>query len=200
VRAASQAAQAAAATTAMPGDLEDLGGERTAAVDPAVPDKAELERLRAEVAQRAAEMTRSMAAARDGANELATKAKGAAARGQADEAAQLERKADAERARMHGMLAELATLESELKDLERALAQIGDLPRAAAEPASPPPRGKPAAGSSIDDELARLKRGTASGTAAPPRASRAAAKSEPKTVDDELAALKKKMQQPKKKP
>ena len=75
-----------------------------------------------------------MAAARDAATELADKAKGATARGAADEAAQLERKADAERARMHAMLAELATLESELKELERAIEKVKDMP--------PPPRAR----------------------------------------------------------
>ena len=195
VRAASAAAQAAAATTAMPGELEDLGGGSSPSVPDieSLPDKAELERLRGEVAQRVAEMTKSMAAARDAANDLSQKAKGAAARGQADEAAQLDRKADAERARMHALLAELATLESELKELERAIAQIGDVPRAAKEP----PRGGARPTGTIDDELERLKRGTGGGAPPPPRQGKP--KPADKTVDDELAALKKKMQQQKKK-
>jgi hypothetical protein len=198
VRAASQAARAAAATTAMPGELEDLGGGGgdAAEAEADLPDKAELERLRGEVAQRVTEMTRSMAAARDAASDLSSKAQGARARGQADEAVQLERKADAERARMHGMLAELAQLESELKDLERAIAQVAD------RPAPPPPRAKPAA--SIDDELERMKRGGGGGGAGagappPPRAGKPKPDAAPKTVDDELAALKRKMQQQKKK-
>jgi hypothetical protein len=203
VRAASAAAQAAAATTAMPGELEDLGGDTPAAAADTsnLPDKAELERLRGEVARRVAEMSKSMAAARDAATDLADKAKGAAARGAKDEATQLERRADAERARMHSMLSELATLESELKDLERAIAQIGDIPRAATEAPPKPPR------ATIDDELDKLKRGTPgaapprpSGKSGPNKAPRAPAGD--KTVDDELAALKKKMQQgggPKKK-
>jgi hypothetical protein len=196
VRAASAAAQAAAAQTAMPGELEDLGGGSTSSAPDTddLPDKAELERLRAEVARRVAEMSKSMTAARDAATDLANKAKGAAARGAADEAAQLDRRADAERARMHSMLAELAQLESELKELERAIAQVGDLPPRSEAPQSPPR-------SSVDDELANMKRG-----APPPRAQKSgptkAPRQEPKTVDDELAALKKKMQQgggPKKK-
>ncbi|HUJ59069.1 MAG TPA: hypothetical protein VLX92_11275 [Kofleriaceae bacterium] len=212
VHAASVAAQAAAAQTAMPGELEDLGGG-PAPVDVDLPDKAELERLRAEVARRVAEMTRSMAAARDAAAELGDKARGAAARGQADEAAQLERKADAERARMHAMLAELATLESELKELERAIAQVGDRPRA--PPPPPPedqaPRARPGKPASIDDELARIKRSAGGGAPAPapaspppprtPPSGKSARRGEAKTVDDELAALKRKMDQaPKKKP
>ena len=219
VRAASAAAQAAAQASAMPGDLEDLGGGPAAsAPDIELPDKAELERLRAEVSQRVTEMTRAMSAARDAATDLADKAKGAAARGQADEAVQLERKADAERARMHAMLAELATLESELKELERALAQIKDIPRAATSAPPPPreeaydiPRGRPAA--SVDDELERLKRASGGPGASAPPPPRPGGKSGPNkaprgsggaktTVDDELEALKKKMQQqggPKKK-
>jgi hypothetical protein len=189
VRAASVAAQAAAATTAMPGELEDLGGgSAAAAADTAdIPDKAELERLRTEVARRVADMTKSMAASRAAATDLADKAKGAAARGANDEAVQLERRADAERARMHVMLAELAQLESELKDLERAIAQIGDRPQ--------PDVPKAPLRATLDDQLDQLKRGT-------PRPANKAPRKDPSTVDDELAALKKKMQQgggPKKK-
>ncbi|HEY1818284.1 MAG TPA: hypothetical protein VGG74_38345 [Kofleriaceae bacterium] len=195
VRAASAAAQAAAQTTAMPGELEDLGGASDPVDTSNVPDKAELERLRGEVARRVAEMTKSMAAARDAATELADKAKGAAARGADDEAAQLERKADAERARMHSMLAELATLEAEMKELERAIEKIGDLPPPPAAPKAPPR-------SSIDDQLDQMKRGA--GNVPPPKQASAPKKPASSNVDDELAALKKKMAQnagaPKKKP
>ncbi|HEX5061736.1 MAG TPA: hypothetical protein VFV99_20355 [Kofleriaceae bacterium] len=219
VQKASAAAHAAAAQTAMPGELEDLGGGgggfAEAVAD--LPDKAELERLRSEVAQRMTELNKAMTAARDAGNDAAEKAKGAAARGAADEARQLERKADSERARMHALLSELATLETELKDLERTLKDLGDVPRASASastgggqkssgPQAPPrpPR------SSIDDELEKLKR--AGGGAAPkssaPKGGSGRTQSSggsgggPKNVDDELAALKKKMQNPppKKKP
>jgi hypothetical protein len=198
VRAASAAANAAAQTTAMPGELEDLGGDSAGPADTSsLPDKAELERLRGEVARRVAEMTKSMAAARDAAAELADKAKGAAARGADDEAVQLEKKADAERARMHGMLAELATLEAEVKELERAIDKIGDLPPPPPKPSSPPPPKR----ASIDDQLEQLKR--AGGNVPPPKQA-APKKPAASTVDDELAALKQKMAQnagaPKKKP
>jgi hypothetical protein len=197
VRAASAAAQAVAASTAMPGELEDLSGGAAAPI--AVPDRAELERLRAEVARRVADMTRAMTTAREAATDLADKAKGATARGAADEAAQLERKADSERARMHTMLAELATLDAELKSLERSLAQIADTPRSTAAAASAEPPRRPAP--TIDDELAKLKRSSGGATSAsPPKAapnkSRGARPNE--DVDDELAALKKKMEQAKK--
>jgi hypothetical protein len=226
VRAASTAAQAAAATTAMPGELEDLGGGSSAAgvADEALPDKAELERLRSEVARRMAEMTRSMTASRDAATDAADKAKGAEARGASDEAAQYERKADAERARMHAMLAELASLEAELKELERTIEKIKDIPpprassgaaRSSADYAPPPP---PSSGRrvSIDDQLEALKRATGGakpGAPGPQKPGTPNPSSSPPpqsakkqrgggNVDDELAALKKKMQQapPKKKP
>ena len=211
---ANAAAKAAAAQSAMPGDLEDLGGGGGGFADAVsdLPDKAELERLRNEVAKRVSELTKSMAGARDAANELADKAKGAAARGATDEATQLERKADAERARMHSLLAELAQLESELKDLERSIKTLGDVPRStttsSGSSSSPPPRAeappRPSAPprSSIDDELARLKRQGGAGAAPKQTApkSQSGRTAQPKSADDELAALKRKMaQQPPKK-
>jgi hypothetical protein len=211
---ATAAAQSAAAQTAAAGDLEDLGGGGGGFADAVadLPDKAELERLRNEVARRVAELTKQMAASRDAASDATEKAKGARARGAADEATQLERKADAERARMHALLAELATLEREIKDLEASIKSLGDLPRtpppspgpsssASASSSSSSPRPPAPRVSSIDDELQRLKRqgGSAPGPSSA-RPSGPSASSSPKsarkdtTVDDELAALKKKMQ------
>jgi hypothetical protein len=214
---ANAAAQAAAAHSAMPGDLEDLGGGASSFADAVseLPDRAELERLRNEVAQRVAELTKSMTSARAAATDLADKAKGAAARGATDEATQLERKADAERARMHTLLAELAKLEGELKELERSIKVLGDVPRSSTTSSGPksapraeaPPRASAPPRSSIDDELARLKRQGGGATGAPkqsaPKATGQSGRTaQPKSggVDDELAALKKKMaQQPSKK-
>lgn len=206
VHRATAAASAAAAQTAAAGDLEDLGGGGGGFADAVadLPDKAELERLRNEVARRAAELSKQMAASRDSANDAGEKAKGARARGATDEATQLERKADAERARMHALLAELATLESELKDLERSIRSLGDIPRASTTSSSSagssgipraeaPPRPRV---TSIDDELARLKKqgGGAPGPASRSSAPKSASRPVDNTVDDELAALKKKMQ------
>jgi hypothetical protein len=220
VHRAAAAAHAAAAQTAMPGELEDLGGGAGGFAEAVadLPDKAELERLRSEVAQRMAELNKAMTGARDAANDATEKAKGAAARGAADEARQLERKADTERARMHALLSELATLEAELKDLERTLKDLGDVPRASAStgPSSTGPRASASQApprpprSSIDDELERLKRGGGVASGAAPKQSapksgsgrtQSQAGGGAKTVDDELAALKKKMQNapPKKK-
>ena len=146
VRAATAAAGAVAASTPMPGDLEDLSGAAAAVPDDVeVPDAAELARLRTEVKQRVVEMTRSMSAARTASAELSEQAKAATG----DEAAQLERRADAERARMHSLLAELATLETELRELERVSKLIADAP-----PKRPPPTRRAPGWSDEDIEAA----------------------------------------------
>jgi len=192
VRAASAAAQAAAAVTAMPGELEDLGGGGSAFTEDApVPDAAEVGRLRAEVEQRKAEMTRSMMAARDAASALAEQATAARARGAADEAEQLDRRSDAERGRMHALLGELATLETELAELERVRRTVADAPKPPPRAAAPPPP-------TLDDALSDLKKraGAPPGGSAPrpkPASSSSSGASVAGTLDDELAALKRKM-------
>ena len=213
VRAASAAAHATAATTAMPGELEDLGGAPPDS-SPGI-DAAEIARLKAEVQQRKTEMTRAMAAARDAATKLSDQAKGAAARGAADESAQLDRRADSERAKMHQLLGELATLEQELAELERVAKTIQDATRTSSSSSSSssgrsdaPPRTRTPT-PSIDDALNEMKRragGGAAPSAAPKQTgsksgSQATRKPQP-TVEDDLAALKKKMAgaPPKKKP
>lgn len=209
VRAASAAASAAAATTAMPGELEDLGGGGASVVeDVEIPDAAELAKLRAEVEQRKAEMTKSMMAARDAATQLAAQATTARAAGKTDEATQLGRRADAERARMHGLLAELATLETELQELERVRRTVADTPRpppraSAGTNAGTPPRASAPRPASIDDALDDLKRragssntgsaGASKPPGAKPGAKPGASRPPASTVDDELAALKRKM-------
>ena len=209
VRAASAAASAAAHATAMPGDLEDLGG---APPEPApIPDAAELARLRSEVKRRVVEATKSMTAARDAAAKLADEAtamRATDAPDAADQAAQIDRRADAERARMHALLAELATLDSELKELERASQAAAEAartaPSAIAARASSHPNSNP-----LDDALSDLKRRAGSdGARSSPSSNsgpgpRAGAKRPPATtVDDDLAELKRKMAAapPKKKP
>lgn len=211
VRAVSAAASAAAAAGAMPGELEDLGGAPPPEPGPEL-DPSEIARLRAEVQQRKAEMTKSMMGSRDAATRLSEQAKDASARGATDEASQLERRADAERAKMHALLGELSTLETELAELERVAKQFADAPRPpprasrpTASPSddlgSPPPRRAPAP--SIDDALDDLKRRAGAPGAPSPGAPKQApkptgtsgkAKPAAGNVDDELAALKKKMQ------
>lgn len=221
VRAANKAAHAAASAQAMPGELEDLGGSDGGLDDllDAVPDKAELDRLKVEVGRRVAEATKAMTAARDAGYRFAAEAKAAAARGQADEAVKLEKQGDTERARMHALLAELATLETELRELEKTQATLNrpPPPRASAGAgrggmddldfddldggaSAPPPRARP---TSVEDALAEMKRragggaGPAPASAASPRpaaSAGAAPRGKPVgTVEDELAALKRKM-------
>jgi hypothetical protein len=163
VRAATSAAQSAARVGAAPGDLEDLSGAVETPAAAEVPDQADLNRLVAETQARKKEMEKAMLAAR----------------------------AAGETSRMHGLLAELAQLDTELRELERAVEaarKAGARPRPAGEPAAAPPPPK----SSVDDLLDKMKRGEgpASKGSAPPPAS---------TVDDELAALKRKMEQTSKK-
>ena len=211
VRAASAAASAAAATAAMPGELEDLGG---APPEPApIPDAAELARLRGEVQRRVAEMTKSMTSARDMAAKLADEARAMREGGAPDaseQADQLDRRADAERAKMHALLAELATLDGELKELERSSKAAAEAARtfssasassAGPSRAAPGSTARPAAGSTLDDALDDLKR-RAGPEGARPNPRPGPKKPAPTTVDDELAALKKKMASapPKKKP
>jgi hypothetical protein len=200
VRAASAAASAAAQAAAMPGELEDLGGAPPPPATP--PDAGELARLRAEVQRRVVELTRSMTSARDTAARLADEAAAARARGADDEATQLERRADADRAKMHALLAELATLDAELKELERASRAAAEAARHVPPDAGRPPR--PAASASpLDDELDSLKRRAGSSPAEPRTAPRPGNKKPAATtLDDELAALKQKMASapPRKKP
>jgi hypothetical protein len=226
VRTATHAAAAAARATAMPGDLEDLGGGgATTVADASIPDAAEIDGLRAEVKGRLAELERSMMAARRAADEATATARAARDRGDGDAASEAERKADGERAHMHTLLGEMAGIEAELRDLDRAAADARKArPRAAAAsaaasaasasraaPDEAPPR---APSRSVDDLLADLKRQGAAGspggappsssprpsgsrTASAPRGRGAAADG---TVDDELAALKRKMSERKGKP
>ena len=221
VRAASAAASAAAASIAAAGDLEDLGGGGGVPDLDAVPDAAELARLRTEVKARVAELTKAMMTARTAATDFDAQAKSPGKSG--DDAAALSRKADGERARMHSLLGELATLERELAELDAQIkvaeaagaasaasrrsgsGSTGSSSRSARSdddlfdsgPSAPPP--------SIDDALDALKR-KAGTTAAPrppspgapksstaDRSGRTAAPKKGGNVDDELAALKKKM-------
>ena len=214
VRTASAAATTVAQSASAAGDLEDLGG---APPEPAsMPDAAELSRLRAEVQQRMAELTKTMTAARDMAQKLSDDAKAARSHDPTDavgSAAQLDRRADAERARMHAMLAELATLDAEYKELERASKAAAEASRATASAharaasaaSSAPSDGGSSRAGSLDDQLSDLKRRAGSnpgsaGSARPASGSSSSGPAKPKrtTLDDDLAALKQKMADKKK--
>jgi len=180
VRAATSAAQAAARVAAVPGELEDLGGGDDGVAAENAPDPAELARLVAEAQARKKEMERAM----------------------------MQAQQSGDQAQMHTLLAELAQLETELRELERAVAaarQAGPAAGAArTRAAAPPPRSasggsaERSPGASVDDLLEQMKRGGGA------RPSDAAPKPPPArsgtTVDDELAALKRKMEQTKTSP
>jgi hypothetical protein len=193
IRSATAAASAAARTTAMPGDLEDLGGGPAPAPSgPPPPSRDEVQRLRAEARLRLDQLNKSMLAARTDATDSEQKASHARGRGDDPSARIFQQKADAARSRMHGLLGEMATLERELAQLEVAAREAeaaGPPPPPpassfGAEPAAAPPPPRREA-----DPLADLKRKAGKEKKAAER-----------TVDDELAALKRKMQDKKKPP
>jgi hypothetical protein len=192
LRSAAAAATAAARTTAMPGDLEDLGGGPSPSAagppPPPPPSRDEVQRLRAETKLRLDQLNKSMLAARTDATDAEQKASHARGRGDDPSARIFQQKADAARQRMHGLLAEMAQLERELAQLEVAAKDIPDVPNAAPPPPSPSPGPRPTAPPRVEaDPLAEMKKKVAKDK-----------KSADKTVDDELAALKKKMQDKKK--
>jgi hypothetical protein len=176
-----------------------------------VPDVAELAKLRAELNTRMSQVSKSVFAAREAAEQWETQAARATKKGDTSVATEARRKGELERARMHKALADMAQLQSEQKALERAEAQarmVGAQARAAspntaaasAEPAARTPRRPPSV--SIDDELAKLKQqsnvaGGTSASAAPKREKRKK-KGKTSSVDSELEALKRKMAQGKK--
>ncbi len=167
-------------------------GERAAT---AVPDEADVASLAREAAARKQQLVREVDAARRAADEAerAVQADPAGAPGH-------RRRAEGERQAMHKMLQELASLDKELADLDAATraaraagvkpgpgspsgpAGAGPAPRPASNGA-PPPRPRPA-----EDPLARLKAQAA-----------AANRTSSANVEDELAALKRKMTESSKK-
>ena len=225
VRAASAAAQAAAATTAMPGELEDLGGGSSAAgvADEPLPDKAELERLRSEVARadgRDDQVDDGVARRRDRCRRQGEGRRGAWC-GRRSRAATSARPMPSARGCTRCSPSSRA-LESELKELERAIEKIKDMPppraassapRSSSADSPPPPSLGPArvdrrsaGGAEARDRRSearrrRDRRSRARRIRAARRRRRARRSSAGGNVDDELAALKKKMQNapPKKK-
>lgn len=213
IRAASAAAGAATKAAAAAGDLEDLSGEGGAGdlgdfdsgVASGVASGVDVAQLREEGKRRLAELEKAMMAARTAADAASSEASAQRSRG--EPAAAAERRADAERARMHSLLAELSTLQQELRELDR-VAAAAPKPRppssqsgagAASGSAGPRPR----AAASVDDLLADLKSKAATGGGPPPRSPSSppsSSKPRPKdtSLDDELAALKRKMAEKKK--
>lgn len=214
VRAAADAADAAARAGAPPGDLEDLSGASSAAAGAGqvdLPDDDEISRLRAELSTRMKQVSRSVSEARQAADSWDQKGERARSEGNAEAAAAAQKQADVERARMHEHLKEMAELESEMRSLEKAERAARKAPPRPAPASSAPPRTgrsrtKPpaASGPSVDELLDRLKdeartgSGTSTRTASSSKRNRRP-KETTTTVDDELAALKRKMAAKKKK-
>ncbi|WP_428262176.1 MGDG synthase family glycosyltransferase [Haliangium sp.] len=193
VEAAASAAEAAGRATAAAGGLEDLGGE--VGPDPAPPHPDDVAALRTEVRMRLAQVGRTVSEAREASERWEQRVGLARRRGDESAAREAERQCDAERARMHAALAEMAQLQAELDRLEKA---------ASATPPPPPPRaGRPSAGGrstggastrrpaggGVDDLLEQMKRQQRTKGEAPRG---------PRSVDDELEALKRKMERKKK--
>lgn len=211
IRAASAAAGAATKAAAAAGDLEDLSGGDAGGGLEDFDAGIDVAQLREEGKRRLGELEKAMMAARNAAD--AASAEATAQRGRGEPTAAAERRADAERARMHSLLAEMSTLQQELKELDR-VAAAAPRPRPAAPgggsasssggSTSSSGGGRPRQAASVDDLLADLK--SKAGSAAPSSSSRpssassGASRPKPKdsSLDDELAALKRKMAEKKK--
>lgn len=209
IRAASAAAGAATKAAAAAGDLEDLSGGDDGGGLEDFDAGIDVAQLRQEGKRRLGELEKAMMAARNAADAASAEATAQRGRGEPTAAAAAERRADAERARMHSLLAEMSTLQQELKELDR-VAAAAPKPRPAASSgggsssSSSSSGGRPRQAASVDDLLADLK--SRAGSAAPSSGSRPASASSgasrprPKdsSLDDELAALKRKMAEKKK--
>ena len=183
-RAVHAAASSVAAATAAPGELEDLGGAGSgAAAIGDLPNVAQIERLRIEMQQRLSELSAAMMQARTAADRAVVQAADARKRDDSASASAAERLGDAERARMHALLAEMATV-------EREIVQLGDAAKTAARSSASAATTTSAVGSRnrIDDELSALKARSPGSRPTAARPARQVA-----TVDDELDALKRKM-------
>jgi hypothetical protein len=213
VEAAASAAEAAAQASAAAGGLEDLDGSSRAGSAPPPPDAGEISALRAEVRGRLAQAGKTVSQARAAADRLHEQMQAARTRGDDAAARDAERQADAERQRMHAALAEMAELQSELDRLEKATASMPKTPRAATASSAGGRAGTPGTSGRAGTGAGGAGRtGAARPSAAPPRQSlddaldqmkRQQGKSaggDQRTIDDELAALKRKMEQKKKKP
>ncbi len=194
------------ATTATPaGDLEDLGGggvrgsSRTSSVPPR-PDLGKLMRLQEEIGLRKDRVTRTIADAQQQSAKWDRERSKAETLDNKRMAEKAERNADLERARMHSALGEMSDLAAEEKKLVAAILAAKSAPPPVQ---APPPEVSSSAGEedrstrprvrlSVEDELERLRRSSAS---APPRKRRTPKKKSRARagVDDELAALKRKM-------
>lgn len=205
VREATKAAAAHARVAAAPGELEDLSGGFSPPPVSDIPDEGEITRLRAEVSTRMKQVSKTVFESRETAEQWEKREELAKKKGDDDLARQARRKAETERHRMHAALKEMSALEKELADLEQAARDAAAAPRPHVDDTPPPRRTRSTSRprpsrSSIDDMLADMKRQTGQGsggggtsTANPGKKKRRSKKRSAETVDDELAALKRKM-------
>lgn len=189
IRDATAATASAVKQSAAAGDLEDLGSPAASAAGPAagaVPDEADVASLAREAAARKAQLVREV----DGARRAADEAERSAVVDAAN-APDHRKRAQSERATMHRLLAELASLEKELADLDAAVraARAAGV-KSGTPPSSPPPQQppRPSAGPRPADPLDQLRRQAA-----------ASSKQSSASVEDQLAALKRKMAEASKK-
>jgi UDP-N-acetylglucosamine:LPS N-acetylglucosamine transferase len=205
---ASEYAEWAAKSATAAGDLEDLGSGGPA---PPAPDVGSIRRLQKEIRERKAQVTRTISDAQKQAGKWDSKRAQADKLGNADMAKKAERNADMERARMHSALKEMADLDAEEKSLARAAEAAASAPPPRAQPTpdvedystpSPSRGGGTSVHSrpSIDEELERMRReagGSSSSKKKPRKKSTkkktSSSRRKGNAVDDELAALKRKM-------
>ncbi len=212
VEQASAYAEVSAKASSAPGELEDLsGGAAMPDIEPVGVD--EISDLRQEIRARMTQVQRVVADTQSQAGRLDAKATKAKARGDEEVANEARKAADAERARMHRSLAELAELTRELETLGKAEASARPARTASstagATSTRPRPRSQRGGGTStraprqnVDELLSELKRdaGAEPGKSKPRSAAPRGAKKRKRrgekgsSVDDELAALKRKMQ------
>ena len=204
VSAAASAAEAAARTSATAGGLEDLGGGGGGIFghlggEPEAPSADELARLKAEVNARLNQIHKTVNEAQKAADQWASRASQLRKKGQHDQARKADRQSDNERARMHAALAEMAQMQSEVARLEEAAARAAQTPpRPSARAGAPGDVSGGAAGGSLDDELARMKRNSRRDLEGELRDMKKKQAKKKASLDDELAALKRKMQNKKK--
>ena len=203
---------AKAATPA--GALEDLGGggggAKSQSPSPKRPDAARLRRLQTEIKERKGQVERTIVDAQKQTSVWESQRAKAEKLDNAAMAKKAERNADLERARMHNALAEMAGLEAEETSLAAAakaaaaVPSAEDLPTSASESfregtgtssrrAAPRASARP----SVAEELERMRR-EAEGAPAPKTTKKKRKTTTAKkgsAVDDELAALKRKMAQ-----
>jgi hypothetical protein len=211
---ASEYAAWAAKAATPAGALEDLGGSgggaKVSGTAPRRPDAARLKRLRLEIKERRGHVARTIADAQKQTASWESQRAKAESLDNAGMAKKAERNADMERARMHTALAEMAGLEAEEKSLEDAARAAAAVPETEIPPQSESFRRgsgtstsqstahRPSARPSVAEELERLRREADGNPAAKAKTSTKTRKRKAKKgsgVDDELAALKRKMAQ-----